>query len=81
MEVDGVMRILGAILIIIFMIVLCIIAIKISYWIEKIDKKTDKYLYGFETDDYKVNRQLRIAAIIIFFIITTIGLIVLYFKH
>jgi hypothetical protein len=48
---------------------------------EKIDKKTDKNLYGFETDDYKVNRQIRVAAIVIFFIVATIGLIVLYFKH
>ena len=75
------MRILVALLIIIIMSILCLAAIKIAYWMEQIDKKTDKNLYGFETDDYKVNRQIRVAAIIIFFIVATIGLIVLYFKH
>lgn len=75
------MRILVAFLFIIIMIVLCLITIKIAYWMEKIDKKTDKNLYGFETDNYKVNRQIRVAAIIIFFIVATIGLIVLGFKH
>lgn len=75
------MPILVALLIIIIMIIICLATIKIAYWMEKIDKKTDKNLYGFETDDYKVNRQIRVAAIIIFFIVATIGLIVLYFKH
>lgn len=75
------MRILVAFLFIIIMIALCLITIKIACWMEKIDKKTDKNLYGFETDDYKVNRQIRVAAIIIFFIVATIGLIVLGFKH
>ena len=75
------MRILVALLIIIIMSILCLAAIKIAYWMEKIDKKTDKKLYGFETDDYKVNRQIRVAAIIIFFMVATTGLIVLYFKH
>lgn len=75
------MRILVTILIIIIMIILCLGAIKIAYWMEKIDKKTDKNLYGFEMDDYKVNRQIRVAAIIMFFVIATIGLIVLYFKQ
>jgi len=75
------MRILVTILIIIIMIILCLSTIKIAYWMEKIDKKIDKNLYGFETDDYKVNRQIRVVAIIIFFVVTTIGLIVLYFKH
>ena len=75
------MRILVALLIIIIMIILCLATIKIAYWMEQIDKKTDKNLYGFETDDYKVNRQIRVATIIIFFIVATIGLIVLCFKH
>ena len=74
------MRILVALLIIVMMIILCLATIKIAYWMEKIDKKTDKNLYGFETDDYKVNRQIRVATIIIFFIVATIGLVLLYFK-
>ncbi len=75
------MRVLVVLLIIIIMIILCLATIKIAYWMEKIDKKTDRNLYDFETDDYKVNRQIRVAAIIIFFIVATMGLIVLYFKH
>ena len=36
------MRILAIILFIIIMTILCLITIKIAYWMEKIDKETDK---------------------------------------
>ena len=75
------MRILAIILFIIFMTILCLGTIKVAYWMEKMDKKIDKNLYGFETDNYKVNRQIRVFSIIIFFIVATVGLIVLGLKH
>ena len=75
------MRILGAFLFIIIMCVLCFICIKIAYWMENVDKKVDKDSYGFEMDDYEVNRKIRVASIIIFFIVATIGLLILFFKH
>ena len=75
------MRVLAAFLIVVAMSILCFIIVKVAYWMEKIDKKTDKELYGFETDNYKVNRQIRVFSIITFFIIATIGLLVLCFKQ
>ena len=48
---------------------------------ENVDKKVDKDSYGFEMDDYEVNRKIRVASIIIFFIVATIGLLILFFKH
>ena len=75
------MRILAVLLIIVVMVILCLVTIKIAYWMEKVDKKIDKKLYGFETDDYKLNRQIRVDTIIIFFVVATIGLIVLCFKQ
>lgn len=46
---------------------------------EKVDKKTDKETFGFETDDYET-KKLRVASIIIFFIFATVGLLFLFLK-
>ena len=60
------MKFLLSLLFCIFMSFLCFLAIKLAFWMEKIDKKTDKETLGFEVDDYKTNRKIRVVSIIIF---------------
>ncbi|MBO5439269.1 MAG: hypothetical protein J6A53_01275 [Clostridia bacterium] len=74
------MKFLVSVLFCFLMSFLCFLAIKITYWMEKVDKKTDKEQFGFETDDYKINRKVRVASIIIFFVFATVGLLVLFLK-
>ena len=74
------MKFLLSLLFCIFMSFLCFLAIKLAFWMEKIDKKIDKETLGFEVDDYKTNRKIRVVSIIIFFIVATIGLLFLFWK-
>lgn len=62
------------------MTLLCFAFIKIAYWMERIDKKVDRDTIGFDTDDYEINRKIRVASIVIFFVIATIGIIILLLK-
>ena len=74
------MKFLLSLLFCVFMSFFCFLAIKLAFWMEKIDKKADKKTLGFEVDDYKTNRKIRVASIIIFFIFATVGLLFLFWK-
>ncbi|MBQ4510811.1 MAG: hypothetical protein II984_08815 [Clostridia bacterium] len=63
-----------------FYVFFCFLAIKLAFWMEKIDKKADKETLGFEVDDYKTNRKIRVVSVIIFFIFATVGLLFLFWK-
>lgn len=73
-NIGGSMRakILGALIILTLSTVLCVIICKIACWMQDVDRKTDKKLYGMELEDYdNNNKKCAVAKIITLFLIIT----------
>lgn len=64
-------KILGAPIILTLSTVLCVIICKIACWMQDVDRKTDKKLYGMELEDYDNNKKCAVAKIITLFLIIT----------
>lgn len=64
-------KILGALIILTLSTVLCVIICKIACWMQDVDRKTDKKLYGMELEDYDNNKKCAVAKIITLFLIIT----------
>ncbi len=64
-------KILGILIILTLATALCVIICKIACWMQDVDRKTDKKLYGMEFDDYSTNKKCAIAEIITLFVIIT----------
>lgn len=64
-------KILGTLIILTLSTVLCVIICKIACWMQDVDRKTDKKLYGMELEDYDNNKKCAVAEIITLFVIIT----------
>lgn len=64
-------KILGAPIILTLSTVLCVIICKIACWMQDVDRKTDKKLYGMGLEDYDNNKKCAVAKIITLFLIIT----------
>ena len=73
------MKLLCAICIIIFAVILEIIAVKIICFFENLDKKMDMKKIGFETEDYDNGKQRLIAKATIMIIVIAGGFLYMLF--
>lgn len=75
------MKIVGAIVVIIFAIILYLIVCKIVCWMFDFEKKTDEKMFKMEMEDYDNDKWCAIANVTIVFVVITVGLMFLLFTR